>query len=303
MNSKTKGVIYAILSAVAFGAMPIFAKLAYNNGSNSTTVLAVRFLLASLTLFIYFKIKRQNFKINKKQLYILCALGVFGYTITSETLFMSYSYLSVGLATTVHFIYPAVVCLIGYLFFKERIGKMKLIALILSIIGVFILVGFENKTISILGVTLALISGVSYGANIIGLSLEDISSLDNKISTFYISIFSGVTMLILAILTKRLSLAINTEIFVSYIGISLVSTITSIIFLLKAIEEIGATSASILATFEPIVSIILGVLFFKESFTFPMLIGTMVILISVIIIAKSKEEKVIEKEEDTRSSL
>lgn len=72
------------------------------------------------------------------------------------------------------------------------------------------------------------------------------------------------------------------------------------VLLLKGIELIGASSASILGTFEPIVSIIMGIIIFKEQLTFSLIMGTIFILISTIILAKDKSgnettEEIIEK--------
>lgn len=289
MNLKNyKGIIYAIMSSAAFGLMPIFAKLAYENGSNPTSVLIFRFILAALMLFLYLKLKKINMGINKKQLIILLFIGSIGYTVTTHTLFRAYDSLGAGLATTLHFIYPAVVCLIGFICFKDKLGKRKVASLLLAAVGVYSLIAFEDKTLNLVGVALALLSGVTYGINVIALGLKEIKVLDNRVATMYLSIFAAFGMLIDGIFGGTIVLKFNGEIILSYIGIALVSTILSIILLLKAIDEIGAASASILGTFEPIVSIILGVLIFKETLSITLAIGTGLILISTVILAKDK---------------
>ena len=53
-----KGILYAILSSLAYAIMPIFAKVAYDSGSNSTSALIFRFLIAGVVLLIYLKIKK-----------------------------------------------------------------------------------------------------------------------------------------------------------------------------------------------------------------------------------------------------
>ena len=60
------------------------------------------------------------------------------------------------------------------------------------------------------------------------------------------------------------------------------------ILLLKAIELIGSTSASILGTFEAIMSIFLGVIFLDEKLIFSLILGSTLIVISTIILAKDK---------------
>lgn len=281
-----KGILYAILSSVAFGLLPIFAKFAYANGSNPTTVLIARFLLAAIILFTYLKCTKVNLKVSKKQLAILLSIGAIGYTLTTQTLFVSYDYLGAGLATTLHFIYPVVVCLIGYFFFKEKMSKSKLLALLFAALGIYALVAMESKTLNAFGVALALFSGISYGANIIALGLKSIKEINHNVVTMYVCLGAALGMILYGAFTDTITLTFNLNIGIAYIGIAVISTIASMILLLKAIEIIGTVSTSILGTFEPIVSVILGIILFGESLTLSLIIGTLLILASTIILAR-----------------
>ena len=268
-----KGIIYAILSSIAFGIMPIFAKIAYKNGSNPTSSLLFRFLISGLILLLYLNFKKVSIKISVKQFLLLFFIGMFGYTITTITLFVSYNYLDSGLATALHYIYPALVCIFSFILYKENITKEKIFSLVLSIIGVYSLIAFESKTLNILGIFLALFSGLGYAINVISLSFKSIKSLDNRVVTMYICFGASLGMII------------------SYLGLSIISTIASMLFLLKAIKLIGSTSASILATFEAVVSIIMGIIFLNEKLTFALILGTSLIIISTTILAREKSPK------------
>ncbi|MHC1746847.1 MAG: DMT family transporter [Cellulosilyticaceae bacterium] len=284
-----KGIFYAICSSIAFGVMPGFAKLAYLNGSNPTTVLIARFSLSALLLLLYLNYKKISIKVSLGQFSFLVLTGFIGYTLTTQTLFMSYEYLGGGLATTFHFIYPVVVCIMGVILFKEHLGKPKLLALALSALGVYALVAFDHNALSAIGVTLALFSGVSYGLTVIALSVKSVKSLDNRVVTMYVALGAAVGMVLYGVCKGTITLNFNFQIVTAYLGISIISTICSIILLLKAIHLIGAGSASILATFEPIVSIIVGILFFGEPLTVSLIIGIFLIFISTIILGKQKE--------------
>ncbi|MGL4522831.1 MAG: DMT family transporter [Bacilli bacterium] len=135
MKSTYIGIVYAILSSVAYGVMPIIAKLAYAEGSNPTTVILFRFYIALVLLAGYILWKRMTFVLTWKQFGYLFTLGFFGYTITTLTLYLSYDFLGAGLATTLHFIYPGVVCLLGWWIFKERMDSAKWISLLLAAVG------------------------------------------------------------------------------------------------------------------------------------------------------------------------
>ncbi len=283
-----KGILFAILASVAFGLMPIFAKFAYINGSNPNTVLFFRFTVASLVLLVYLVCKKVSIKVTRKQFLLLFVTGLIGYTITTQTLFMSYNYLGVGLATTLHFIYPAFVCILEYVFLKKKMSRNKLFSLIFAGLGVYALIAFENNTLSALGLFLAVFSGISYGINIIMLAMKQIKDIDNRVITMYIAFGAAVGMLIYGLIDGSLVTKITINLGISYILIAVISTILSMILLLKGIEMIGASSTSILGTFEPIVSIIMGIVLFGEELTFALIIGTVLILISTIILSKDK---------------
>lgn len=283
-----KGIVYAFLSSAAFGIMPILARIAYANGSNPTTVLVFRFLISTIILFLYLKFSNVNTKLNKKQILLLLSIGIIGYTITTQTLFMSYNYLGAGLATTLHFIYPVVVCITGIIFFKNKMSTKKIVSLFLAILGVYSLVAFKNNTLNIFGISLALFSGVSYGITMIVLNLNIIRNLDNRVITMYICFGSTIGMLFYGLISNSIIWNFNFTAISCYIGISIISTITSMLLLLKAIKIIGVSSSSILGTFEPIVSIFLGALFLGENLSLALLIGSALILISTTILAKDK---------------
>lgn len=283
-----KGIIYAFLSSAAFGIMPILARIAYANGSNPTTVLIFRFLISTIILFLYLKLSNINIRLNKRQAALLLSIGMIGYTITTQTLFISYNYLGAGLATTLHFIYPAVVCITGIIFFKNKMSNKKIISLLLAILGVYSLVAFKHNTLNISGISLALFSGVSYGLTMIVLNLNLIKNLDNRVITMYICFGSTIGMLFYGLMSNSIIWDLNFTAMSCYLGISIISTITSMLLLLKAINIIGVSSSSILGTFEPIVSIFLGALFLGENLSLALLIGSLLILSSTTILAKDK---------------
>jgi len=282
---KLPGIIFAILSSTAFGFMPIFAKIAYNNGSNAMTLLFFRFLLAAIMLLVYFYIKKISLNINKKQLYIILLVGLLGYTSTGIVLFLSYNYISVGLATTMHFIYPAIVIVLNYLVYKEALTKNKVLALLISLIGVYVLIGINSNEINLKGAFLSLFSGFTFAGCVMGINHPELKKLDNSVQVFYFSVCAGTVFLMFSLLMGQLVLQFNIYTLSSYIGISFVSTIISIVLFIKAVKIIGASSASILGTFEPIVSIIMGIILFNEQLSFTIIVGTSLILTSIFILA------------------
>mgnify|MGYP000966057941 CR=1 FL=1 len=176
---KTKGILLTVISSIAFGTMPLFAKFAAKGGLNYFTILCFRFFVAAVLLFVYIKIKGYDLKVNKSQFGILLFLGAIGSFGTAVFLFNSYNYISTGLSTILHFIYPVAVTVLSIIVYKEKINKDKAIALILSIVGIYFLVGRSEMNVNIKGVILALISGLFYSLYIIVAANKKIKNLNS----------------------------------------------------------------------------------------------------------------------------
>ncbi len=94
-------------------------------------------------------------KLTRKQLFLVLIIGVFGFTFTSTSLFMSYNYISIGMATMIFYTYPAIVTLFSYVFYKEKIYPRKIISLIISLIGIYILIDIGSVSFNLKGIILA----------------------------------------------------------------------------------------------------------------------------------------------------
>lgn len=293
LNKKTEtkkimGVTCAILSSIAYGVMPIFAKVLYNSGVNVMSMLSIRYLMASFILILYFYVKKINFLISKQKCIIFFLVATFGFIPTAATLFYSYNYISVGLATTLHFVYPAIVIVLNRIFYKAIIVKTNVVSLFVSLLGVYILIGVKPQAVNLFGVFLALLSGLANAVCIIVMNHGQIKHVNSLVNVFYTCTFSGIIFLLYTGTTGQFIFPVNIYSFSSILGISLLSTIGAITLFVKALKTIGPSSTSILGTFEMVVSIVMGVIIFSEKLTFTMVIGVILMLSSVIIIVKGK---------------
>jgi len=288
---KINGIIYTVVSSAAFGIMPILAKIAYKGGANAVTVLFLRFFLAALILLPYIVVTKKDFKINRAQLKHIIFLGIIGYTATTFTLFISYNYISVGLATTIHFVYPVIVTVFAVILYKEKLHLSKIFALVLSVLGIYLLVGNGSLALNFKGIGFALVSGFFYAYYIVGVSHSEVSKIDNYVLTFYLASIAAISLFIMGMINGQLNFNIQAYSVLASSGIALVSTVLALTMFLKGVKIIGPSSAAILSTLEPIVSIILGVLILKEELSFSIISGCILILFSVIILTLGQREK------------
>ena len=89
-----------------------------------------------------------------------------GYTITTITLFEYYNYLNSDLATSLHYIYAALVCIFSFILYRESITKEKILSLVLSLTGFYLVKAFGSKSLNIVGIFLAVLSDLGYSNNL-----------------------------------------------------------------------------------------------------------------------------------------
>ncbi|KYH35115.1 putative DMT superfamily transporter inner membrane protein [Clostridium tepidiprofundi DSM 19306] len=288
MDRSIKGIFYIILSAVAFGIMPILAKIAYIYGSNSVSVLFFRFAFASIMLLAYIKYKNFSLKLNKKQIILILILGLIGYTGCSIIIFTSYNYISVGLATMILYIHPAIVVIFTALFCNENITLRKIVSLIMTLVGLVILVDIKGCHLNLFGILLAFISAICYSIYVIGISNKEFEKLNSYVMTFYFSILSASAMFVLGLISNDLNIRMSLVSLICILVLAFISTIIALMTFLEGVKLIGPSNATILSTLEPVVSLVLGAIILKEVITFKIIIGSVLILSAVIVLIRGK---------------
>lgn len=284
---KQKGIVFGILAAFIYGFTPILGKLTFLEGSNTMSLAFYRNLFSLPFLFLILKYKKSNFKIDKVQCKKLALLASLGPTLTSLTLYGSYSYITVGMSTTIHYIYPVLVAAASIFIFKEKIGMEKLIALLLSTAGVAM---FFEGDFNITGVLLAFSSGVIYAAHILFIDKGGLNAMYPFKIAFYLSIFSSIYLFIAGLLSGSLVYVITPKGWVFTILVAFFVGFLANTFIPISIKYAGPTVTSIAGLFEPITSIVMGVLFLSEPLTVKSVIACLLILLGVLIVTLAKEK-------------
>ncbi|WP_066404603.1 DMT family transporter [Aliarcobacter cryaerophilus] len=283
MSLQTKGVILAIISAICYGMNPLGALFLYEEGLNVNSVIFYRFIFASILLAIFMLIKKDSFYLKFKEIILLALLGLL-FGISAISLFNSFLYMDAGLASTVLFIYPIFVAIIMALFFKEKNSIITILSIIFAFLGVVLLYESDGANVSNFGIFLVILSSLCYAIYIVIINQYlKISAL--KV-TFYSMLFCTITILIHSFFDSSLNIMplVNFNMWFYTVFLALVPTIISLLFLIKAIQIIGSTSASILGALEPLTAVLIGVYVFNEKITFWLVIGIVFILLGVILI-------------------
>ena len=123
MKRHSIGILNGVIAAASYGTNPLFALPLYKEGIGVNSVLFYRYFLAVLIYGLWLKFhKKANLKLSKNEILPLFILSMF-FSLSSLTLFEAFKYIDAGIACTILFIYPVMVAVIMWLFFKEKPAK------------------------------------------------------------------------------------------------------------------------------------------------------------------------------------
>lgn len=288
MNTRTKGLLATMISAVFFGFIPLFVKTICAGGGNSVSAAFYRFFLSVPVLYIYLKAQGISMRITRTEFAKIALITIFGYGGTAVLLFSSYNFIPSGMSTTIHFMYPVFTILGCMIFFKEKVSPLKLLCVALCFGGIPLFYNGESGG-SVLGMALSFLSGVTYAFYTIYLEKSGLQKMENLKLIFYMNTVAAAMILVMALLTAQFTLRLTPLAWGTAVFFATATSLIGVLGYQIGVKCIGPQNAAILSTFEPITSVIVGVLVYREAFSARTLLGCLCVLSAVVIVAKMKE--------------
>ncbi len=293
---KLKGYLYGCISSASYGLIPLFAVPMMRKGMDIDSILSYRFACASVVMCIMLLVRRISLRITLKEFFLLAILGTV-FASSSQFLFLGYNYLTVGIASTILFTYPAFVALIMFLLFRERISFVTLASIVLAFIGVALLYLGDGQSgpVSLLGVIIILLSSLSYGVYMIIVNKSKVRHMNGTKLTFYAMMFSSFIFTAKALVANNGHLATFPDVTsaVCLLSLALVPTIISGITMVKSVHYVGSTITAVLGAMEPLTAVLVGIVAFSEKFTLSLAAGMILIIgaVTIIVLADRKKSK------------
>lgn len=289
-NHRIMGVLAASSAAFTAGLVPVLTKLLMEDGLPPAAILFYRYLMVFILLGCLFFIRKPNLRLTLNQAISLILYSIIGYGGSTFLLAQSFDFMPIGQATMLYFSYPLFVVIIMTCLFKEKLDNYKLLALTLAVSGILFLINFKFDLTNP-GALLGLSSGLAYGIYLVALQKSSLRYLDSLIVIFYLggisSIFFGLQNLVFSRGEQALNLS-HLLLLLMLAGI----TIFVLFMVTYAIKTIGSAETSLIIAFEAVVTLILGIILFKESFNAFTIIGAILMFSASVIISYSSRTKV-----------
>ncbi|WP_308261309.1 DMT family transporter [Prevotella sp.] len=289
MDAKLRGTVCGIAAAVFYGTNPLGAMNLYADGISTNSTLFYRFGIAVIILGVMMAVQRKSFALTRRELATLAILGVFMST-SSTTLYFSFNFMDVGIASTLLFVYPVMVAVIMATFFHEKVTAATVIAILLSLAGIALLNQTGDGTsLSLWGVMLVMLSSLTYAIYIVVVNKSSLRMSSVKL-TFYVLLFGLFTIYGYTLaMGETVQLLVTPKQWLYATQLALMPTVLSLVLMVIAVHDIGSTPTSIMGAIEPITAVAIGVIVFGENFTPRLAIGIVLILTAVLLIIGGKE--------------
>ena len=236
---------------------------------------------------ILFIKERSGFKISFKDIPLFLGLGFGSVLFFTVCYFTAINMMSLSTAAILLYTSPIWIMLMSVLFFHEKLTGRKLLALAAAFGGCVLISGISGGGITLTGLLVGLGSGIGYGFySILGtIALKRYSPYTVTAYTF---LFAAAGSLIICRPGEMLgSFAASDHLAGLILFCFLTAFVTAVVPFLAytlGLESVEASKAGILATIEPMVATLFGVLIFKEPLTIFSCLGILMILSSVIIL-------------------
>ena len=285
MSKKRLGLALVLISGVVFGTMPYLVTSCYEQGANAVLMLLARFVSLAIVVLPWalkggglLRAFRGNWK-------TLLRLSV-AEGLTPLLLYTAYSHMATGLATTAHFLYPMVVALWCVLGYREKLSRGKLLCLILCIAGVALTVDLQGGRISLLGISLSLLSSVTYAAYIVWMGKSEMHQINPFQIAFFVGVGCGLLALVYGAVAGDLAAAANVTPrgWLSMAAAGAAIAVGGSLLAIFGIRYTDAQTAAIASTLEPLTSIVIGVAFLGETLGLAAAIGCGLILLAAVLL-------------------
>lgn len=288
-NNKTlTGSILIILAGCFWGSMGFFVRRLGTYGFSSIQIVSIRVTLAALLFALVLLIKdRAGFKVLFRDLPLFLGLGFGSILFFTVCYFTAITMMPLSTAAILLYTSPVWIMLMSVLFFHEKLDRRKLMALVLAFAGCVMVSGISGGGLTPIGLLVGLGSGIGYGLySILGtIALRRYSPYTVTTYTF---IFAAVGSWIICRPVELFDKFTNT----AHIGFltvfcCLTALVTAVIPFLAytcGLQNVEASKAGIIATIEPMVATLIGILVFSEPLTLISGLGILLILTAVVIL-------------------
>jgi len=279
--------IFILLAGALWGSMGIFVRRYNAHDLSSMEIVVLRAVVTVVMMFVFLMIyDRKLLKIKLKDIWCFIGTGLLSIIFFNFCYFKAITMTSLSVAAVLLYTAPAVVMVLSAILFKEKLTGIKVLSLIATFVGCVFVTGVigSGESLSFPGILTGFGAGFGYALY----SIFSRYALERGYHSFTISFY---TFLVAAVAVLPFTDCVglyevcftSADMFGFTILFGLISTILPYIFYNFGLVHVENGKASIIASVEPVVATLFGVVLFDEELTFNTVIGVILVLGAITI--------------------
>ncbi|MBN7741885.1 DMT family transporter [Bacillus velezensis] len=286
--------LITIAGAACWGLIGLFIAPLYARGFTPWEVVAIRGIFTFVFLFLFMAVFcRNQLRTRLKDHLFFAGAGIFSIAFYNFFYFEVFSQSSISLAVTLLYTGPLFVTILSRLFFKEPLTVRKGWALILAVTGCAFVVGllpFGQGGIPVRTLVMGVLSGFCYA--LYSIFCKPITKRYSALTiTTYTFLYTSIFMLLTSDILSNIHLFSHGDVWMPALLLALVATVGGFLFYTSGLKHLEASKASILATIEPLIAVLTGVLFLGEHLKGWQFIGIGLVLYSAVLVAEKENKR------------
>lgn len=287
MDKNRIGYVYVLLAAFFFALIAIIGKTVMNSGINVFDLLVLQSVMAFLFLLVYFLVVDiKKLYLDRNSLKTVIIQGVIGSAGTTILFYLALQRMNAGIASMLLFTHPVLVSLYFMVTRTKKITLTSNLALAAALLGSMMVIDIFNIDVAktpLSGLFFGILSSVVYAFYNVYADLK-LKNLEPLVITFYTTLTTIAVTLILHPDFFKFEFIMTSELLLYICELAVVSGILPLIFLYKGIKLVGADKASIAATSELPITIVMSFFILGERMDTVQLSGIVLIICSIIIL-------------------
>lgn len=276
MKRENTAKVFMALAMFIFGTLAPFVR---NIDVSSGELALYRAVLAAILVGSFLLITKQKLPISniKKELALLLLSGV-AMGVNWIFLFEAYKYTTVSVATLSYYFAPVIVMVVCPLLFKEKLSAKQILCFIMSTAGLVLITGTTGGgKQDLLGIAFGLSAAVFYAAvMLLNKFIKGVAGLHRTFVQFLAAI---IILIPYVICTSGLNFVeLNKSGITALLIVGLVHTGITYCMYFSALKDLPGQKVAILSYIDPLVAVLVSVVWLNEKITIPQMIGGLLIL-------------------------
>ena len=282
-----------IIAGVFWGLMGLFVRSFTALGFSSAHVAFLRLGVGALIFALIILIKGKSlFRLRLSELPLFLALGICSLSFFTVCYFKAIELMPLSTAAILLYTSPIWVMLMSALFFKERLTARKLLALVMAFGGCVLVSGISGGGLSLPSLLCGLGAGIGYALYSI-LGTVALRKHEPLTVTFYGFLFGSLGCFIACgpeSLASAMAAAPLSTLIWLIPAAALISAVIPYLSYTQGLKTVEAGKASIIATVEPVVATLVGIVLYREGLSFLAALGIVLVLGAIVLLnIKNKE--------------